>query len=77
MDVSDKWDSHYFAWLSESRSSPASDPLVVWLSGGPGCSSSLAMFGENGPCTVKADGSGTDRNPFGWNTNANLMFVGE
>ncbi|KAA0153390.1 hypothetical protein FNF27_02831 [Cafeteria roenbergensis] len=75
VDVSDKWDSHYFAWLSESRSNPSTDPLIVWLSGGPGCSSSLAMLTENGPCTAKADGSGTTRNPYGWNTKANLMYV--
>merc|ERR1712223_1053436 len=38
----------YFFWLLESRSNPVTDPLVVWLSGGPGCSSQLALFGENG-----------------------------
>ena len=26
----------YFFWLLESRSNPVTDPLVVWLSGGPG-----------------------------------------
>ena len=75
IDVDDQFNSHYFAWLSESRSQPSKDPLIVWLSGGPGCSSSLAMMTENGPCTAKEDGSGTTHNPFGWNTQANLMYV--
>ncbi|KAA0153174.1 hypothetical protein FNF29_03363 [Cafeteria roenbergensis] len=75
VDVSDEWNSHYFAWLSESRSNPSADPLIVWLTGGPGCSSSLAMFGENGPCTYKPDGTGTVYNPFGWNSKANVMFI--
>ena len=38
-----------FYWFFESRSDPANDPLVVWIAGGPGCSSMLAIFVENGP----------------------------
>lgn len=75
LTVSEQYDTNYFAWLSESRNVPATDPLIVWFSGGPGCSSSLAMLSENGPCLGRDDGSGTDFNPYGWNTNANLMFV--
>lgn len=77
IDVSDTYNSHYFAWFSESRNAPSTDPLIVWFSGGPGCSSSLAMLTENGPCLARNDGSGTDFNPYGWNNKANLMFVGE
>ena len=33
----------YFFWLLESRSNPATDPLVVWLTGGPGVNSSCLM----------------------------------
>ncbi|EFH64329.1 hypothetical protein ARALYDRAFT_893323 [Arabidopsis lyrata subsp. lyrata] len=27
-------------------------PIVIWLVGGPGCSSELAMFYENGPFKI-------------------------
>ncbi len=63
-----------FYWLFESRSDPKQDPLIIWLSGGPGCSSSLALFVENGPFTINEDLS-LKANPYSWNQNANLLFV--
>merc|ERR550532_2566587 len=50
LQVSD--DSNYFFWMFESRSSPNTEPLVLWLTGGPGCSSQLAALRENGPCNI-------------------------
>lgn len=38
---------HYL--LVESQRDPANDPLVIWYSGGPGCSSMLAWAQEHGP----------------------------
>jgi len=69
-------DKNYFYWFFESRSETQStDPVIVWLTGGPGCSSQLALLTENGPCTVSEDGQSTVNNPFSWNTNANIMWL--
>lgn len=38
---------HFFS-LSDSTK----DPLIIWLSGGPGCSSNIALFAENGPYRI-------------------------
>ena len=65
----------YFYWAFESRSKPATDPLVLWMTGGPGCSSEVALFSENGPCKVDAAGDNTFRNNFSWNANANLIYI--
>lgn len=67
--------TNYFFWLFESRSEPSKDPLVMWLNGGPGCSSMLGMLSENGPCTVNKGGNSTTLNQHSWNTQANVIWV--
>ena len=66
--------SHLFYWLFESKNNPSKDPLVIWLQGGPGGSSLVALFLENGPYKTDKNGN-LEKNPFSWHTNANLMFV--
>jgi len=69
--------SSYFFWLTESRSAePSKDPLILWLTGGPGCASTLATLTENGPCSVKSGGGlETISNPWSWTEAANVVYV--
>jgi carboxypeptidase C (cathepsin A) len=46
----------------------------MWLSGGPGCSSELALFFENGPFGLY-DNLTLKFNPYSWNNISNLVFV--
>lgn len=62
----------YFFWMFGSRRS-AEDPVVLWLSGGPGCSSMLALLTENGPCSV--EGAGTKVNPHSWSERAHVIWL--
>ncbi|CAA7027746.1 unnamed protein product [Microthlaspi erraticum] len=62
-----------FYFFFESRNNNT-DPVVIWLSGGPGCSSSLAMFYENGPFKISDDLS-LSWNDFGWDKVSNLIYV--
>mmetsp|Transcript_33263 Transcript_33263/g.24004 ORF Transcript_33263/g.24004 Transcript_33263/m.24004 type:complete len:190 (-) Transcript_33263:838-1407(-) len=70
-----------FYWLFESRSSPETDPLVIWLTGGPGCASEIATFFENGPLKFRDSSSQTidsdtfETNQYSWNKQANLLYV--
>eukprot|EP00904_Undaria_pinnatifida_P011519 jgi/Undpi1/7498/HiC_scaffold_22.g09971.m1 len=65
----------FFYWLIESASKdPASEPLVIWLNGGPGCSSMDGLWLENGPFRLNADQE-ISINPFSWHNVANVMYV--
>jgi carboxypeptidase C (cathepsin A) len=65
---------HLFFYFFESRNDPAKDDVIFWTNGGPGCSSSLGVYVELGPCRVVNDTS-TVFHPESWNSNANIFFV--
>ncbi|CAN4120370.1 unnamed protein product [Withania somnifera] len=62
-----------FYFFFESRSNK-NDPIVIWLTGGPGCSSELALFYENGPFQI-SDNMSLVWNDFGWDKVSNLIYV--
>ncbi|XP_067651219.1 lysosomal protective protein-like [Haliotis asinina] len=65
---------HY--WFVESQSStPKTDPVVLWLNGGPGCSSLLGLLTENGPFKIASDGKTVEYNPYSWSAIANMLFL--
>ncbi|XP_028930394.1 lysosomal protective protein [Ornithorhynchus anatinus] len=63
---------HY--WFVESQGNPATDPLVLWLNGGPGCSSMEGILEENGPYRIHSD-SFLYENPFSWNKVASVLYL--
>ena len=66
---------HLWFIFFESRDKPKDDPVVLWLNGGPGCSSSTGLLFELGPCQVADEGRSTTHNPHSWNNHANLLFL--
>jgi len=61
--------------LGAAAAADGPTPLVVWLTGGPGCSSSLALLSENGPCTVNDDAKSTSVNPYSWTESAHMLWL--
>jgi cathepsin A (carboxypeptidase C) len=67
-------DKHLFYWFFESRNDPENDPVVLWLNGGPGCSSLTGLFLELGPASIDKNIKVVN-NPFSWNNNASVIFL--
>ncbi|XP_054156977.1 lysosomal protective protein-like [Oppia nitens] len=66
---------HLFYWLVESQTDPANAPVVLWLNGGPGCSSMFGMLTENGPFRVNSDGKTLEIHNHSWNSVANIIYL--
>nr|XP_015895935.1 serine carboxypeptidase-like 45 [Ziziphus jujuba var. spinosa] len=63
-----------FYYFAEAEIDPASKPLVLWLNGGPGCSSlGVGAFTENGP--FRPSGEILVRNEHSWNGEANMLYL--
>ena len=73
IELDNKGDNLFY-WLFPSQNNASTSPIVVWLTGGPGCSSELAIFYENGPFKINDDLS-LKLNPYSWNLHANMLYV--
>ncbi|KAJ4978010.1 hypothetical protein NE237_008790 [Protea cynaroides] len=72
--VDEKQERALFYYFVEAETDPASKPLVVWLNGGPGCSSvGVGAFSENGP--FRPSGDILIRNDYSWNREANMLYI--
>ncbi|KAK9078519.1 hypothetical protein SSX86_002576 [Deinandra increscens subsp. villosa] len=61
----------YYFFQSRNRKD---DPVVIWLTGGPGCSSALALFHENGPFHLTNNLS-LVWNDYGWDKVSNIIYI--
>lgn len=73
--VSDAPESNkFFYWFFEAKNGKADAPLVIWLNGGPGCSTTIDVAITNGPFIVQKDGTLKD-NIYSWNNKAHILYV--
>ncbi|KAK6121400.1 hypothetical protein DH2020_044864 [Rehmannia glutinosa] len=64
-----------FYYFTEAKD-PSGKPLVLWLNGGPGCSSlGNGAMTELGPFRVNPDGKTLWYNKYAWNNVANVLFL--
>jgi len=65
-----------FYILFRSRDLNPLAPLVLWLSGGPGCSLSCGLLGEHGPYVFSlSNPTVLTRNTYSWNSNTDMLYV--
>ena len=76
LEVDEKKGSNIFYWLFEKPTAPEAAPLVVWLNGGPGCSSMDGLWLEHGPFRLEGEGEPDIKiNPYSWHNAANMLYV--
>ncbi|ENN74986.1 hypothetical protein YQE_08443, partial [Dendroctonus ponderosae] len=68
------FDSNLFFWFIPSQGDYLSDPVVLWLQGGPGASSLYGLFSENGPFVV-AGGEGAGLRPTAWTRQHSMIYI--
>ena len=64
-----------FYLYAPSQNSPSTDPIILWLNGGPGCSSLFGFLAEVGPVVSDNFANEFFKNPYSWNNNANLLAI--
>ncbi|XP_057514089.1 serine carboxypeptidase-like 40 [Actinidia eriantha] len=66
----------FYYYFAEAQKSHHSLPLLLWLNGGPGCSSlAYGAMQELGPFRVHSDGKTLYKNRYSWNHAANVLFL--
>ncbi|CAN8259629.1 unnamed protein product [Cochlearia groenlandica] len=78
--VGEAEEDQFFYYFIKSENNPKEDPLLVWLTGGPGCSSFSGLVYENGPLAFKVEtynGSipSLVSTTYSWTKVANIIYL--
>ncbi|KAI5446101.1 hypothetical protein KIW84_014084 [Lathyrus oleraceus] len=69
--------SAFYYYFVEAHQSKETLPLLLWLNGGPGCSSlAYGTMQESGPFRVNSDGKTLHQNRYSWNYAAKCFVLG-
>jgi len=79
VEVEKNTESNLFYWFFRQEQQTEDSALVFWINGGPGSSSMLGNFIENGPLKLVKDANGQTRvhslDGQSWTAVANMVFV--
>ncbi|KAG9554964.1 alpha/beta-hydrolase, partial [Aureobasidium melanogenum] len=67
--------SELYFWFFPSDNAHASDEILIWLNGGPGCSSLEGLLQENGPFLWQYGTYAPVKNNYNWNNLTNTIWV--
>ncbi|KAF9736664.1 serine carboxypeptidase [Paraphaeosphaeria minitans] len=65
----------FFWYIPETSDVETPKEVVIWLNGGPGCSSLSGFLTENGPFTWEAGTLAPVQNPYSWTNLTNMIWV--
>lgn len=75
IDNSTEFNRSFHYVFVTSQNNATSDPLVLWLNGGPGCSSLDGFVYEHGPWLFASNSTELEVNPYSWNANASVLYL--
>ncbi|KAF1001542.1 serine carboxypeptidase-like 13 [Apium graveolens] len=80
VEVGEREDVVLFYYFVESERNPTDDPLLIWIAGGPGCSTLRSFFFQIGPLTIEYPDASKEipdlhLNPYSWTKLANVIFL--
>ncbi|KAM0130385.1 hypothetical protein ACHAO1_007892 [Botrytis cinerea] len=76
VNIPGSYATNTFFWFISARD--PTDQLTIWLNGGPGSSSMIGLFNENGPCEVIEVAQGkfaTEARDWGWDRASNMLYI--
>lgn len=71
----DSEDGQLYFWFFPSPNPAAENEILIWLNGGPGCSSLEGFFQENGPVLWQYGTYKPVQNPWTWVNLTNVVWV--
>lgn len=72
---------HLHYYFATSERNPSTDPVIIWINGGPACSGFSAFLHSIGPFKIEApliharDEPRVKKNPFSWTKMSSLLLV--
>ena len=75
LPIDDTSDRELFFWFVPTTNPAASDEIMIWLNGGPGCSSLDGFFHENGPVVWQPGTFLPVPNTWTWANLTNVVWI--
>lgn len=74
LTVNRRYNSNMFFWFFPAIQNNETAPIILWLQGGPGATSLLGVFSENGPFSVK-NRHGLKLRKHTWITSHSVLYI--
>ena len=65
----------FYIFTPSQSDTAATDPVLLWLNGGPGCSSLSGFLDEHGCVISELYSDKLEVNKYSWNLNANVIYI--
>nr|AZH81167.1 serine carboxypeptidase-like protein [Gastrodia elata] len=78
--INEESGAEFFYYFVESERNPKEDPIILWLTGGPGCSGFIGLAVHMGPLNIQTDNFDGNLpalviNPHSWTKLASMIFL--